>query len=73
MHSVNPHPRPGEDPCPFSSIQAGNKRSNNLLTFPICSLQVLTKSIEKVVTVKLDVDIVRMFGRYFSEVENGNS
>lgn len=30
-------------------------------------------SIEKVVTVKLDVDIVRMFGRYFSEVENGNS
>lgn len=31
------------------------------------------QSIEKVVTVKLDVDIVRMFGRYFSEVENGNS
>ena len=31
------------------------------------------QSIEKVVTVKLDVDIVRMFGRYSSEVENGNS
>lgn len=31
------------------------------------------QSIEKVVTVKLDVDIVRMFGRYISEVENGNS
>ena len=31
------------------------------------------QSIEKVVTVKLDVNIVRMFGRYFSEVENGNS
>lgn len=28
------------------------------------------QSIEKVVTVKLDVDIVRMFGRYRGEVEN---
>lgn len=31
------------------------------------------QSIEKVVTVKLDIDIVKMFGRYFSEVENCNS
>lgn len=27
------------------------------------------QSIEKVVTVKLNVDTVQMFGRYFSEVE----
>lgn len=30
------------------------------------------QSIEKVVTVKLDVDVVRIFGRYHSEVENWN-
>lgn len=30
------------------------------------------ESIEKVVTVKLDVDIAKMFGRYCSELENWN-